>query len=235
LTVLQMNLCNSGVAGCYTGRAVAQAAEVIRAETPDVVMLNEICDGDLDPLARTLGEVRQGGTVLTAFEAAFSLRTGQEVSCRNGRLFGVGLLVRVPGKDPQARRDGGRYPTQSPRGEQRVWVCLYVAARMQACTTHLALGGNGISLAQCRHLLGTAIPAMRDDDVVLPTVVGGDLNLGAADTLPCLPPDYSRTDDGAVQHVMAGAGLVIASSRTIDMGGATDHPGLVVTVEARRH
>ena len=29
LTVLQMNLCNSGWAGCYTGRSLAEAASVI--------------------------------------------------------------------------------------------------------------------------------------------------------------------------------------------------------------
>jgi len=31
LQVLQMNLCDSGIAGCYTGRSVAQAAAVIRS------------------------------------------------------------------------------------------------------------------------------------------------------------------------------------------------------------
>ncbi|HZM74434.1 MAG TPA: hypothetical protein VFC19_01840 [Candidatus Limnocylindrales bacterium] len=229
LTVLQMNLCNSGAAGCYTGRAVAQAATVIRVERPDVVSLNEICDGDIGPLARTLTEARPGGTVLTAFEPAFSLRTGQAVRCNNGQLFGVGLLVRAPSKEPEHRRAGGRYPMQT-RGEQRAWLCLYVAASVHACTTHLALGRNGVSLDQCRYLVGTAIPEMLAEDEPLPTVVAGDLNLGAVDALPCLPPDYSRTDDGAVQQVMVGAGLVIGSSRTIDMRGATDHPGLIVTL-----
>jgi len=32
--------------------------------------------------------------------------------------------------------------------------------------------------------------------------------------------------------VMASAGLVIGSSRTIDMRGATDHPGLLVALES---
>jgi len=231
LTVLQMNLCNSGAAGCFTGRAVAQAASVIRAERPDVVTLNEICQSDIDELARTLTGARGGGTVLTAFEPAFSARTGQKVRCYNGQEYGVGLLVRMPGKDPSYVREGGRYPTQG-RGEQRVWLCLYVVASLQACTTHLALGVNGTSLAQCQYLLGTAIPAMRLKGEPLPTVVAGDLNLGAADALPCLPLHYSRTDDGAVQQVMASAGLVIGSSRTIDMRGATDHPGLLVALES---
>ena len=47
MSVLQMNLCNSGWAGCYTGRSVREAAAVIRAERPDVVTLNEICRDDL--------------------------------------------------------------------------------------------------------------------------------------------------------------------------------------------
>src|SRR4051812_5360187 len=41
--LLQLNLCNSGIAACYTGRSVAEAATVIRAEAPDLVTLNEIC------------------------------------------------------------------------------------------------------------------------------------------------------------------------------------------------
>ena len=45
--VLQLNLCNSGLAGCFTGRAVDRAAAVIRAEEPDVVTLNEVCEGDV--------------------------------------------------------------------------------------------------------------------------------------------------------------------------------------------
>lgn len=229
LTVLQMNLCNSGAAGCFTGRAVAQAASVIRAERPDVVTLNEICDRDVEELARTLTAIHRGGTVLTAFEPAFSARTGQKVRCHNGQEFGVGLLVRLPFKNPWYVREGGRYPMQT-RGEQRVWLCLYVVASVHACTTHLALGLNGTNLAQCQYLLGTAIPAMRPEGEIPPTVVGGDLNLGAVDARPCLPADYSRTDDGAVQQVMASGSLVIGSSRTIDMRGATDHPGLVVTL-----
>jgi hypothetical protein len=49
--VLQMNLCDSGHAHCYTGRSVAEAGEVIRAEVPDVVTVNEVCQ-DASPSAR---------------------------------------------------------------------------------------------------------------------------------------------------------------------------------------
>jgi len=232
LTVLQMNLCNSGAATCYTGRAVDRAAAVIRAETPDIVTLNEICEDDVAALSRSLEAVSPGGTVLSDFEAAFSLRTGEKVRCRNGRFFGVGLLVHVNGPDPGHRRDGGRYQMQT-RGEQRVWLCLYVKATVHACATHLALGANGVSLAQCRYLMDTAIPKMRALDETVPTVVGGDLNLGAVDALACLPPEYSRTDDGDVQHIMIGPGTRIGSSRTVDMRGATDHPGFVVKLRSQ--
>ena len=52
LRVLQLNLCDSGLAGCYTGRAVRAAAEVVRGERPDVVTLNEVCRDDVSRTAR---------------------------------------------------------------------------------------------------------------------------------------------------------------------------------------
>ena len=59
--VLQLNLCNSGLAGCFTGRAVDRAAAVIRAEAPDVVTLNEVCEGDVPVLERALADSGPGG------------------------------------------------------------------------------------------------------------------------------------------------------------------------------
>ena len=214
LTLLQMNLCNSGAAGCYTGRGVARAAEIIRDQTPDVVSLNEICEKDVRELAAVLTGAHRAGTVISDFQAAFSLRTGAAVRCNNGQLFGVGLLVHVAAKEPEHSRVGGLYPMQT-RGEQRAWLCLHVSGFMQACTTHLALGTNGVSLAQCRYLVSTATVGIEDEP--LPKVVAGDFNLGAADATPCLPPEFSRADDGGVQQVMASAELVITSSRLFSM------------------
>ena len=56
--VLQMNLCDSGIAGCYTGRSVAEATALIRAEKPDVVTVNEICRDDIAALSRALSRRR---------------------------------------------------------------------------------------------------------------------------------------------------------------------------------
>lgn len=223
IKLLQLNLCNSGMAGCYTGRAVAHAATLLATEAPNVVSLNEICEDDVGMLAAALRRTRPDGEIVTGFEPAFGGRTGRAVVCHNGERFGIGLLVRAPSDTYQ--RFGGLYPMQVTRGEQRVWLCLETVA-LFACSTHLANGGSGVALAQCRHLLENAIPTRN-----LPVVVAGDLNLGTADASPCLPTGYTWVGDGAVQHVMAGPELAIASSRTIDLAGVTDHPGLLLTLQ----
>src|SRR5262245_40185737 len=65
--VLQMNLCDSGIAECYTGRSVTEAAAVIREDVPDVVTLNEVCQDDVSTLDRTLAGVTRGGPIVSAF------------------------------------------------------------------------------------------------------------------------------------------------------------------------
>ncbi|HEX6682871.1 MAG TPA: hypothetical protein VF062_08760 [Candidatus Limnocylindrales bacterium] len=228
LRVLQMNLCNSGMAGCYTGLAVARAAAVIRAESPDLVTLNEVCEDDVSALAPAVAQAHRGGTVVPAFLAARNRNSGGVVRCVNGQPYGIGLLVHVAGPPRAHRSYGGVYPVQKSAIEQRVWLCLDTAAGYFACTTHLANGNPGVALAQCEHLLKTAIPAMWQGKQAKHTVVGGDLNLGRADALPCVPAGYKHIDDGFVQQIIATTGLVVGSSRTIDMRGATDHAGLLV-------
>src|SRR6476620_9457895 len=87
--VLQMNLCNSGLAGCYTGRSVSRAAAVIRAQAPDLVTLNEVCRADVPVLERAMG-----GAASAAFQPARNRRTGGAVRCRNGESYGIALLSR---------------------------------------------------------------------------------------------------------------------------------------------
>jgi endonuclease/exonuclease/phosphatase family metal-dependent hydrolase len=222
LRVLQLNLCDSGIAGCYTGRSIAEAAAVLRAETPDLVTLNEVCRDDVSALGRTLAD--RGG-VASAFQPAVDRRTGGPFRCRNGQPYGIGLLVRVDGRYTTT---GGGYPVQDGRDpEERVWLCLSTTGR-SACTTHLASTSRTVALAQCRYLLDKVIPR-----VPAPAVLAGDLNLrygGVPDVRSCVPSGYLRMDDGAVQHVVATPDFTAGSSRSIDMDGATDHPGLLVTL-----
>jgi endonuclease/exonuclease/phosphatase family metal-dependent hydrolase len=228
--VLQMNLCDSGLARCYTGRSVAEAGDVIRAEAPDVVTVNEVCQDDVAPLERALTDAG-GGAVVSAFQPAWDRGTGAALRCRNGRAYGVALVVRSAGTSPAYEAVGGAYPMQDAgSAELRAWLCLgprtSATAAVTVCTTHLASGSPAVARAQCAYLTGTAIPAVRARAGSAPVILGGDLNL-RADT--CLPAGDRRADDGHVQHVVATPGLAVGPPRTIAMP-ATDHPGLLVTL-----
>ena len=126
--VLQMNLCDSGHARCYTGRSVAEASEVIRSEVPDVVTVYVVCQDDVAPLEAVLtggGDSGSRGVVMSAFQAAWDRRTGAAVRCRNGRPYGIALVARVAATPEGYDTVGGAYPMQdggSP--ELRAWLCL---------------------------------------------------------------------------------------------------------------
>jgi hypothetical protein len=121
--VLQLNLCGSGFAGCYTGRSTAEAAAVIRVERPDVVTLNEVCHGDVSVLQRALADVVPGGVVTSAFHAALDGATGEAVRCRNGQQYGIGMLSRWPTPSGSAA-GGGIYPVQDERSSEGLLVTL---------------------------------------------------------------------------------------------------------------
>jgi endonuclease/exonuclease/phosphatase family metal-dependent hydrolase len=232
--VLQMNLCNSGIAGCYTGRSTAEAVGVIRTEVPDVVTLNEVCEDDVPVLERTLADVVPGDTAVSAFQPHRDGRTGAPYRCRNGRLYGLGVVSRWPA-EPGSAGDRGVYPAQDQDDpEQRAWLCLGVAATpaVTVCTTHLAYTKREVARAQCGHLFGTVVAGLRARDAAAPVVVGGDLNLGSGadpDLKACLPAGSALVDDGEAQHVVGTPKFAVDGFRTIGMR-ETDHPGLLVTL-----
>ena len=236
--VLQLNLCSSGIAGCYTGRSTGEAAAVISAEAPDLVTLNEVCQDDVSTLQRALADVVPGGAVVSAFQAARDRRTGDGYRCRNGEQYGIGVVSRWP-LAPGSPGGGGIYPNQDGEDpEERAWLCLKVAATpaVAVCTTHLAYTKREVAGAQCRYLFGTVIAEMRARDGAMPVVLGADLNLGSGDSpdlRSCLPAGFPLVDDGGVQHVVATPEFVVDSVRTIDLRGTTDHPGLLVTLVPR--
>ena len=207
LKVLQFNLCNSGDAACYTGRSIAQAATVIHSEVPDLVTLNEICQGDLPDLQRALAQAVPDH-VVSAFQATRNRRTGDLSRCRNSQPYGIGLVSRWPSVAGSSA-SGGIYPTTDTRApEERAWLCLTVAASpvLTVCTTHLADRHADVAAAQCRYLFGTVIAEIREREPVVPVVLGGDLNLGPGDSAylkSCLPAGSALADDGGVQHVVA--------------------------------
>ncbi len=235
LRVLQMNLCDSGIAECYTGRSVAQAATVIHTAMPDVVTVNEVCESDVSTLDQTLVGLYPSGTVMWAFRAASDRRTGGAYRCRDGQPYGIGLLAHVPAANARYTTSSGIYPTQDHGDpEERAWLCLDAIGSFYACATHLASTSPTVALAQCDYLLDTIIPNVHaQDGGYEPTVVGGDFNLsyrGTPDVQSCVPANYLRAGDGGVQDIVATTDFTFSPGTSIGMDGTTDHPGLLVTL-----
>jgi hypothetical protein len=240
MRVLQMNLCNSGRAECYSGgRAVSMAVTLIHHDRPAMVSLNEVCRDDVRVLKQAMSITFSPAMVATVFKSAEDRVTHAPVRCQNGQQFGDGVLAVVPPRTQGFRSYSGVYPMQDLNDvEERVWVCIDLATRFSACTTHTASTSTTIALAQCRYLLNAAVPTMSRRDGGGPIILGADLNLaarGSPSPQSCLPRGYQRTDDDALQAVVVSPGIEVRSSSVIDMRGTTDHPGLLVEIVLPRH
>jgi hypothetical protein len=229
---LQLNLCDSGIATCFTGRSVGAAAAVIRGQRPDIVTLNEVCRDDVFVLMRAMSATYRGTTVAWAFKAATDRPTRGPFRCRNGQQYGIGVLALISSSNSGYQTYGGVYPMQDLADpEERVWLCIHAASHFYACTTHTASTSTTIAFAQCRYLLESAVPTVRSKGGDDPVILGADLNLPAGrspDPQSCLPDGYQRADDGSRQDIVASPGLAVRSRAIIDMNGTTDHPGLFV-------
>jgi endonuclease/exonuclease/phosphatase family metal-dependent hydrolase len=219
--VLQLNICHSGIAGCYAGAepVLAKAESVIASTRPQVVSVNEACEGDVPRLRAAVGDA------VATFVAA-EHRDGAPVTCTNGQRYGNILLVATALAGGPAAT--GRYAAQDGSDEMRVWACLPAGA-LSACTTHLSARSGTTALAQCQDLMARAAGYAAGG----PVVVAGDLNLryhGSPDAQSCNRTGFYRKGDGEVQHVFATTSLSFVSGTKIDMAGTTDHPGWLVTV-----
>lgn len=218
--VLQLNICHSGVAGCFTGEEVmAKAVSVISSVRPHVLSVNESCSGDVDRLRAAMGQAR-------AVFVAAQRRDGTPVRCANGQQYGN--IVMVADSLAGGPAATGRYTAQDSGDEMRVWACLPAGA-LSACTTHLSARSGTTALAQCRELMTRAVGYA----ATAPVVVAGDMNLrygGSPNVQDCNRSGFYRKGDGGVQHVFATKSLAFVSGRTISMSGTTDHPAWLVTV-----
>lgn len=219
LRVLQLNLCHSGVnTDCFTGDDVIdKAIEVIEAEAPTLVTLNEACRDDVPLLASSTGAIDHQFT--PALKA-----DGSPVKCVNGDDYGNGLLS---WRDPVWKTPvTGVYSQQSSTTERRVWICMGYDGFV-GCTTHLSTTG-ATALAQCQDLVGGPLATAAASG---PALMGGDWNLrfnGTPNAQDCVPDGFFRKGDGSVQHVIASEDLGFVETVVIDMEGTTDHPGLAV-------
>jgi hypothetical protein len=225
--VLQMNLCLSGMAGCY-GRVAYPAGLVeafarIREARPDAVTVNEACGGDVAWIARRSGYHLRFSTVTTGAGPLRCVHPG-------GRgHFGDAVLT----KAPIEHSDSHDFASQAG-SERRRWLCATTRADVDVCTAHLAtrsaveVTGNQ---AQCAEL--AAILARRA--AARTVVFAGDVNRRR----PCAPDGlWARTDGSAaqapsLQHVYGGGALGSPSARVVP-ATHTDHDVLLVHADRRR-
>jgi endonuclease/exonuclease/phosphatase family metal-dependent hydrolase len=222
--LMQMNLCLSGLAGCY-GKVeypagVQEAVARIRETRPDAVTVNEACGGDVALIARRTG-----------YHLRFTMVIyhGNPLPCVHpgGRgLFGDAVLTKaaITSTDSQA--------FQAQAGpERRRWLCVSTRAGVEVCTAHLASHETDEAAAndpQCAEL--SALLARR---AATGTVIfGGDVNRRAS----CAPRRFwTRTDSSAHQdpgnqHVYGTDTLWPSAARLLP-AAHTDHDILLVRAD----
>ncbi len=220
-TLIQMNLCLSGLAGCY-GKVqypavLNEATARIREAHPDAVTFNEACSGDAAQIARRTGYHLRFARVIYY---------GKPLPCvdPSGRgLFGDAVLTRaaIQSTDTQA------FAAQAGP-ERRLWLCVGTRVGVDVCTAHLAsherdeVAANDPQCVELRALL-----ARRAVDRTV--IFGGDLNRRSA----CAPrgfwirTDRSARQDPGSQHVYGTAALRSPSARVVP-ATHTDHDVLLV-------
>ncbi|GGM76733.1 hypothetical protein GCM10011609_10800 [Lentzea pudingi] len=233
---LQLNLCNSGIAGCYQqGRSVPEAADLIVRLRPNLVTVNEICRDDVpDRLAPAMVTAWPGDRVYQFFAPALRKDTGAPVKCTNGQDYGNAVIGRVSAASYQGVRTWtAKYASQDTGNEQRTYACVYAIGDHLGCATHLSASSEPLALAQCRSLLFDVIPQIRTaEGFTGKTVVGGDFNLEYDTSDPenaqnCVPPGHVRKGDGSVQHVVFSNDIAFVSTQKYSLR-YTDHPGFLV-------
>jgi endonuclease/exonuclease/phosphatase family metal-dependent hydrolase len=218
---MQMNLCLSGLAGCYSRveypAVVQEAVARIREAHPNAVTFSEACGGDVALIARRTGY---------HFRFSAVIYDGETLPCvkPSGRgLFGDAVLTKasIESSDSEA------FATQAGP-ERRQWLCVSTQIGVDVCTAHLAspeadeVAANGPQCAELRALLAASAAAR-------PVIFGGDVNRRPS----CAPVGFwTRTDrsaeqDPGSQQVYGTAALGSPSTRVVP-AVHTDHDVLLV-------
>jgi endonuclease/exonuclease/phosphatase family metal-dependent hydrolase len=221
-TLMQMNLCLSGLAGCYRKveypAVLDEAIARIRDAHPQAVTFNEACRGDVALIARRTGYHLRFSAVVYFGKLLPCVKPG-----RRG-LFGDAVLV----KDAIRRSENHAFEAQAGP-EQRRWLCVSTQVGVDVCTSHLAspdIAEVAANKPQCAEL--RALLARR---ATFRTVIfGGDVNRRA----PCAPSGFwVRTDesghqDPGSQQVYGTASLRSPSAQVVP-ALHTDHDVLLVS------
>jgi endonuclease/exonuclease/phosphatase family metal-dependent hydrolase len=220
-TLMQMNLCLSGLADCYRKAAypavVEEAGARIREARPDAVTFNETCRRDVARIARRTGYHVRFTRVIYRGERLRCVRPG-------GRgLFGDAVLTEAPIK----RTDSHDFETQAGI-ERRRWLCVTTRVDVDVCTAHLntrspiEVAGNDAQCIELAMLLARRAAART-------VTFGGDVNRRRS----CAPDGvWTRTDRSAdqapgLQHVY-GSGTLRSPSAEVVPATHSDHDVLLV-------
>jgi endonuclease/exonuclease/phosphatase family metal-dependent hydrolase len=221
-TLMQMNLCLSGLAGCYAKveypAVLQEAIARIREAHRDAVTFNEACRADVALIARRTGY---------HFRFSAVIYHGRDLPCikPGGRgLFGDAVLT----KSSIQNSDSHAFAAQAGP-EQRQWLCAGTRMGVEVCTAHLASPERDEAAAnapQCAQL--AAMLARRS--AAHTVIFGGDVNRLSS----CAPPSFwTRTDrsgrqDPGSQQIYGTAALRMPSARVLP-AVHTDHDVLLVS------
>ncbi|MGF9754545.1 phosphatidylinositol-specific phospholipase C/glycerophosphodiester phosphodiesterase family protein [Microvirga sp. 0TCS3.31] len=214
-TMLQMNLCLSGLAGCYGRTAypavVDEAVAAIVSQDAEAVSLNEACSGDAAEVARRTG-----------YHVRFApvIYRGAELPCvkPEGRgVFGNAVLT----KERIVSSQDAAFEVQSGVEERR-WICATTARRVTACSSHLSTRGSleaqAANDAQCAEL-AAALSSYKGA-----VVFGGDVNRQES----CAPDGWWTLTDApaaqapGIQHVYGNDRLASPTAAVVP-AVHTDH------------
>jgi endonuclease/exonuclease/phosphatase (EEP) superfamily protein YafD len=227
-TLMQMNLCLSGLADCYTNKvaypaALDEAVSLIRQTQPDAVTVSEGCSGDIARIARQTGYHPRFSTVIYGGKPFRCIDPG-------GRgVFGDAVLTRAA----ITRADNHAFRAQTDI-ERRRWLCVKTRDGVEVCTAHLStrspeeVVGNDGQCTALATILGHRPPARA-------VIFGGDVNRRGS----CAPDGFwTRTDARAgqspgLQQVYGSRAL--RSPRAVVVPFAhSDHDVLVVRARFAR-
>ena len=220
-TLMQMNLCLSGLADCYGKVAypavVEEAVARIREARPDAVTFNEACRSDVALIARRTGYRLRFSSVIYRGEPLDCVQPG-------GRGFFGDAVLTAAAIESTENQD---FEAQAGI-ERRRWLCVTTRVDVDVCTAHLntrtpiEVAGND---GQCAEL--AALLARRAAGRTV--AFGGDVNRRHS----CAPDGaWTRTDSSAdqapgIQHVY-GSGALRSPSAEAVPARHTDHDVLLV-------
>ena len=218
---MQMNLCLSGLAGCYRKVAypavVEEAVARIREGGPNAITFNEACRSDIARIARRTGYHLRFARVIYRGERLRCVRPG-------GRgLFGDAVLTAAAIESS----DSQEFEAQAGI-ERRRWLCAATRVEVDVCTAHLntrstvEVAGNDAQCVELAALLAHRAAART-------AIFGGDVNRRRS----CAPAGlWTRTDGSAeqapgLQHVY-GSGALRSPTAEVVPATHTDHDVLLV-------